>query len=35
VDPEDGKKLVGLIDEIADIFWKTEKGKGAGVYPPN
>jgi nickel superoxide dismutase len=34
VDPEDGKKLVGLIDEIADIFWQTEKAKGAGVYPP-
>ena len=34
VDPEDGRKLIGLIDEIADIFWQTEKAKGMGVYPP-
>ena len=34
VDPEDGKKLIGLIDEISDIFWQTEKAKGMGVYPP-
>ncbi len=34
VDPADGEKLVALIDEIADIFWQTEKAKGAGVYPP-
>jgi len=34
VDPEDGKKLIALIDEIADIFWQTEKAKGMGVYPP-
>jgi nickel superoxide dismutase len=33
-DPEDGRKLIGLIDEIADIFWQTEKAKGMGVYPP-
>jgi len=35
VDPEDGRKLVSLIDEIAEIFWKTDKGQGAGVYPPS
>lgn len=35
VDPAEGKKLVELIDEIADIFWKTEKAKGMGVYPPS
>jgi nickel superoxide dismutase len=34
VDPEDGRKLIGLIDEISDVFWQTEKAKGMGVYPP-
>ncbi len=34
-DPADGQKLVDLIDEIADIFWQTEKAKGMGVYPPS
>jgi nickel superoxide dismutase len=34
-DPEDGRKLIALIDEIADIFWKTEKAKTMGVYPPS
>lgn len=34
VDPADGEKLVALIDEIAVIFWQTEKAKGMGVYPP-
>jgi nickel superoxide dismutase len=34
VDPADGQKLVDLIDEIAAIFWQTEKAKGMGVYPP-
>ena len=24
-----------LINEIAEIFWKTEKSKASGVYPPN
>jgi len=33
-DPEDGRKLVALIDEISDIFWQTEKAKAMGVYPP-
>jgi nickel superoxide dismutase len=35
VDPADGQKLVDLIDEIADVFWQTEKAKTAGVYPPS
>ncbi len=35
VEPADGQKLVDLIDEIAVIFWKTEKAKGMGVYPPS
>jgi nickel superoxide dismutase len=35
VDPAEGQKLLDLIDEIAVIFWKTEKAKGMGVYPPN
>ncbi len=35
VDPTDGQKLIDLIDEIGDIFWKTEKAKGMGVYPPS
>ncbi|MEX1134383.1 MAG: superoxide dismutase, Ni [Acidimicrobiia bacterium] len=34
VDPEDGHKLIALIDEIGDIFWQTEKAKEMGVYPP-
>ena len=34
-DPADGEKLVSLIDDIADIFWQTEKAKGMGVYPPS
>ena len=33
-DPADGQKLIDLIDEISDIFWKTEKAEGVGVYPP-
>lgn len=33
VDPADGQKLVDLIDEVAGIFWKTEKAKTMGVYP--
>ena len=34
VDPDDGRKLIALIDEISDVFWQTEKAKGMGVYPP-
>jgi len=33
-DPVEGRKLIDLIDEIADIFWRTEKAKGMGVCPP-
>jgi nickel superoxide dismutase len=35
VDPADGEKLVSLIDELAEIFWQTEKAKDMGVYPPS
>ncbi|MDH3518422.1 MAG: superoxide dismutase, Ni [Acidimicrobiia bacterium] len=35
MDPAEGEKLVGLIDEIAGIFWSTEKAQGMGVYPPS
>ena len=35
MDPADGEKLVGLIDDIADIFWQTDKAKSMGVYPPS
>lgn len=35
VDPADGQKLLDLIDEIAEIFWKTDKAKSMGVYPPS
>jgi nickel superoxide dismutase len=35
VDPAEGQKLIDLIEEIAEIFWKTEKSKDMGVYPPN
>jgi nickel superoxide dismutase len=35
VDPADGQKLVDLIDEISDIFWRTAKSKDMGVYPPS
>lgn len=34
-DPAEGQKLIDLIDQIAEIFWKTEKAKGMGVYPPS
>ena len=33
-DPAEGEKLIELIDEIAGIFWQTEKAKGMGVYAP-
>ena len=35
IDPAEGEKLIGLIDQIADIFWQTDKAKGQGVYPPS
>jgi len=34
MDPAVGQQLVSYIDEIADIFWKTDKGQQMGVYPP-
>ena len=35
MDPAEGQKLLDLIDEIGVIFWKTEKAKTMGVYPPS
>lgn len=35
MDPAVSQGLIDLIQEIADVFWATEKSKGAGVYPPN
>lgn len=35
LDTQVAKDLIALIDEIAVIFWKTEKSKGMGVYPPS
>lgn len=33
-DPAAAQKLIEMIDQIADVFWQTEKAKGMGVYPP-
>jgi nickel superoxide dismutase len=34
MDPAVGEQLVAYIDEIAEIFWATDKGKQMGAYPP-
>jgi nickel superoxide dismutase len=34
MDPAVGEQLVSYIDEIAEIFWKTDKGQQMGVYSP-
>lgn len=34
VDVAVSQKLIELIDEVAGVFWQTEKAKGMGVYPP-
>lgn len=34
MDPQHGRDLLELIEEISIIFWSTEKAKGMGVYPP-
>jgi nickel superoxide dismutase len=34
MDPAVSEKMIDLISEIADVFWKTEESKAAGVYPP-
>jgi nickel superoxide dismutase len=34
LDPAVAEKLLSTIDQIADIFWQTDKGKQMGVYPP-
>jgi nickel superoxide dismutase len=33
MDPAVAKKLIDMIGEISDIFWKTEESKESGVYP--
>lgn len=35
LDPADGQKLIDLVDQVADIFWQTDKSKDAGLYPPS
>ncbi len=35
MDPQYGRDLLGLIEEISVIFWSTEKAQGMGVFPPN
>ena len=35
VDPADGEALVSMIDELAEIFWQTDKAKDMGVYQPS
>ena len=34
-DAAPAEALLAKIDEIADVFWQTEKAKGMGVYPPS
>ncbi|MGQ0848180.1 MAG: superoxide dismutase, Ni [Actinomycetota bacterium] len=34
MDVEVAKKLIGAIDDISEVFWKTEESKTTGVYPP-
>jgi nickel superoxide dismutase len=33
-DVAEAEKLLATIDKISEIFWKTEKAKDMGVYPP-
>ena len=35
LDAGPAEALLAKIDEIADVFWQTEKAKGMGVYPPS
>lgn len=35
MDVEASQKVVDLVQEVSDVFWQTEKAKGAGVYPPS
>jgi nickel superoxide dismutase len=34
MDPAAGEQLIAYIDEIAEVFWATDKAKQMGVYPP-
>lgn len=33
-DPAVARKLVDAVDSVAEIFWATEEGPGAGLYRP-
>lgn len=35
MDPAVAQQLLDYIDEIAGIFWQTDKAKDMGVYPPS
>ena len=35
LDAGPAEALLAKIDEIADIFWQTDKAKNMGVYPPS
>ncbi len=35
MDPAVSQQLVDYIDQIAKVFWSTEKAQGMGVYPPS
>lgn len=35
MDPAVAQNVIDLIDEIAAIFWQTDKAKSMGVYPPS
>ena len=34
MDPDQARSLIEQVEQIADVFWKTEESKNAGVYPP-
>ncbi|MDP8959357.1 MAG: superoxide dismutase, Ni [Actinomycetota bacterium] len=33
MDPDVAQKLVDLIEEVSDIFWKTDESRSSGLYP--
>jgi nickel superoxide dismutase len=35
MDPAVSEELIGLVDEIAVVFWSTEESKATGLYPPS
>lgn len=34
MEPEHARRLIGLIEEIAGVFWSTEESASSGLYPP-